>query len=189
MSMQFRAGQFRDAACGLACDIRATPQAAKASRLAVLSLAIALGIAPLLLAQAPDKFPSAAEVTELLKKEPVSATTWPAWRERLLAWITDPGDGTNPAFDAARKFMRSQAGGKGTLPAEFAQDHLAWYLLGNELLFEHQEEADLREETRQAEAAQRRSIELDPKFAAAHRNLACCLLREEEIDRALGTEK
>src|SRR5262245_20904839 len=78
----------------------------------------------------PDKkYPSGAEVADLLKKEPITLETWMTWRGRLLDWISDRGKGTDPAFEAGRKFARSQANDKEELSAPLAKDALAWYLL------------------------------------------------------------
>src|SRR5262245_35034596 len=83
-----------------------------------------------------DKFPSADQVAEILKKEPITLETWPAWRVRLSDWIQDRGTATDPAFDAARKFIKSQAGDKDELSKELANDYLALYLLARASLLE-----------------------------------------------------
>jgi Zn-dependent protease with chaperone function/Flp pilus assembly protein TadD len=115
--------------------------------------------------------PSASEVAELLRREPLSLETWPAWRVRLKAWFGDRGHAVDAAYEAARDFMRKQANAQGELPASLANDALAWYLLGGAFLYA----ADNAEEAAKAERALRRSLELEPNFARAHRNLAMAL--------------
>src|SRR4051794_22394827 len=78
---------------------------------------------------ADKKYPTAAEVADLLKREPITPESWAVWRPRLLDWINDRGQGTDPAFEAARKFVRTQANDKEELNAALAKDNLAWYLL------------------------------------------------------------
>jgi Zn-dependent protease with chaperone function/Flp pilus assembly protein TadD len=115
--------------------------------------------------------PSAAEVAELLGREPLSLETWPAWRVRLKAWFGDRGHAVDAAYEAAHDFMRKQATAQGELPASLANDALAWYLLGGAFLYG----TDKTEDAAKAERALRRSIELEPNFARAHRNLAMAL--------------
>src|SRR5437899_2490273 len=55
---------------------------------------------------APPGMPSTAEVAEMLRNEPLARASWPAWRERLLAWIEDRGHGTDAAFQAAWGFLK-----------------------------------------------------------------------------------
>jgi tetratricopeptide (TPR) repeat protein len=64
------------------------------------------------------------------------------------------------------------------LPPPLADDAFAWYLLGASYLHEidtGQASRDYRRHARQAESAIRRSLQLDPSFARAHRNLAHAL--------------
>lgn len=132
---------------------------------------------------AAPKYPTAAEVADVLQREPITPETWPAWRARLLDWINDRGQGTDPAFEAARKFVRSQANDKDELNAALAKDSLAWYLLAGAYYADEPDtktKADSSAVARRAEKAVRKSIELDPKLAQAHRNLALYLLKQEE---------
>jgi hypothetical protein len=111
----------------------------------------------------------------LLRREPVSLETWPAWRPRLREWIEDRSRRADPAFDAASTFMKSQSDAAGELPRPLADDSLAWYLLGRAHLLEgHQ--GDKRRAAEAAERDCRKCIELDPQFARGHRSLALALL-------------
>ncbi|HEY7158177.1 MAG TPA: M48 family metalloprotease [Gemmataceae bacterium] len=121
--------------------------------------------------------PSSSEVAELLRRQPLSLESWPAWRGRLLEWISQRGNSTHAAFLAARAFMREQADPKGELPPPLADDALAWYLLGSDYLNAPAKGDDGRAAAR-AEKAFRRSLQLDPNFGRAHRNLAFALLRQ-----------
>jgi Zn-dependent protease with chaperone function len=71
-------------------------------------------------------------------------------------------DATDPAYLAAAE-MLVNAGPILKLQPPVAEDYFAWYLLGNGLL--------LRDDAGRAETAFRRSIELDPSFARAYRQL------------------
>jgi tetratricopeptide (TPR) repeat protein len=124
-----------------------------------------------------EKFPSKEEVADLLKREPMTQENWPKWRERLLAWIFDRGQGTDPAFEEARKLVRGQVDDKDELPEPFAKDHLAWYLLGAS--YHLQPGQDEKAALSKAEKAFRRSLLLDPKLPHAHMRLAIVLLAQE----------
>ncbi|OAI45402.1 hypothetical protein AYO44_12920 [Planctomycetaceae bacterium SCGC AG-212-F19] len=129
------------------------------------------------------KYPTAGEVADLLKRDPIALENWAAWRGRLLDWINDRGQGTDPAFDAARKFIRTQAIDKDELNPALAKDALAWYLLAGSYFADEPDtktKGDSIAVAKRAEKAVRKSIELDPKLAQAHRNLALYLLKEEE---------
>lgn len=137
-------------------------------------------------AQPPARpLPSEAEVAELLQREPITLANWPTWRQRLLDWIGEKGHATDAAYAAARDFAREQAGKEGTLPAPLEKDAFAWYCLGNAYLWDF-EQKDLHAAARQGEKAMRRSIQLDPNFARAHRNLGYALLLQEGQSRLLG---
>src|SRR5262245_44799354 len=75
--------------------------------------------------------PSAVEMRQLIKREPLSLETWPGWRERLIAWMPDKSRVTDAAYDAAREFIKGQSMDGRSLPETFATDHFAWYLLGS----------------------------------------------------------
>lgn len=123
----------------------------------------------------PAVVPSAEQVADLLRREPFSLENWPKWRGRLLAWIGARGHNADAAFDAARLFLRGQADAAGNLPQPLAKDSLAWYILGSVYLHEPAKDAEQIEVARKAEQALRRSLQLDPKFARAHRNLAAAI--------------
>jgi Zn-dependent protease with chaperone function len=157
---------------------------------AILFLAI---LAPRAAARQPGPLPGAEEVDALLRKEPITLKSWPAWRGRLLAWVHDRGNQTDAAFLAAYAFVLKEAEPSGELRGALAGDALAWYLLGSAYL--HQRAASREEanqQARRAEQALRRSLRLDPQFARAHRNLALALLsqgrgqnRLPEVEQAL----
>lgn len=126
--------------------------------------------------------PSVAEAAALLSREPMSQTNWPTWRKRLREWIADSGSNTDRIYEAARAFLRSQADAQGELPTVLAKDALAWFLLGSAHLYV-KSQGDRRSEAVQAERAFRRSIELDPTFARAHRNLAVALWMQVQPSR------
>jgi tetratricopeptide (TPR) repeat protein len=130
--------------------------------------------------------PSAEEVAEFLKKEPIALENWPTWRGRLLDWINDRGTATDPAFDAARKFIKNQANDKGEFAEALAKDHLAWYLLARSTFFDAPKDADKKVAAQKAEKAVRQSIALDGNFAQAHRDLATYLLNLEEAEPEKG---
>lgn len=144
----------------------------------VFLIGIIGGLAPLpIRAQNPPPaaVPSRDEVTDLLRREPLSRENWPTWRGRLLAWFGERGHNADAAYEAAWAFVRRQADSAGELPAPLAKDALAWYLLGSAYLHQPAKDADEKVEVRRAENALRRSLQLDPKFARAHRNLAMAL--------------
>ena len=134
-------------------------------------------------------YPTEAAVNELLKKEPITLANWPVWRQRLLDWVDDLGTGTDPAFTAARKFVKEQAGDKADLPEPLAKDALAWYLLGRWYISDASDKFPTKEQAAKAETALRRSIALDGKLALAHRNLARALLHQEPLERAEDPDK
>ena len=138
------------------------------------------------LSASPSAFPSAAAVAQLLKSEPISSRTWPAWRQRLIAWESDPSESTTPAFDAAVEFMRKQAS-DGELPARFAQDAFAWYLLGCSLVMEHAGTTKERVAVHAlGEKALRRSLLLDPNRGEAHAHLAGALTAKHVASQTSG---
>lgn len=136
------------------------------------------GLAPLpIRAQNPPPavVPSEDEIAEMLRREPISQENWPKWRGRLLGWIGERGHNADAAYDAARSFMRRQADAAGNLPQSLAKDALAWYILGSAYLYEPYKDKEQIEVARKAEKALRHSLQLDPRFARAHRNLAMAL--------------
>src|SRR5262245_26551150 len=127
-------------------------------------------------AQDPPRFPTAPEVQDLLAKEPFSDATWPAWRQRLQDWFGDKSRGPDEAYWAAGDFLKSKLDAAGELPPPYDRDHLAWYFLS---LADRKEAANASSRAavmKRSEYALRRSLEVDPKFARAHRNLAAILL-------------
>jgi Zn-dependent protease with chaperone function len=119
--------------------------------------------------------PSAAEVADLLRREPISIENWPDWRKRLLDWSGDLSGRTDRAYDVAADFVAAQATPAGELPPPLADDAYAWYLFART----HLKRGTVDEVVTSAKLMERdtrRSIALDPQFARAHRNLALALL-------------
>jgi Zn-dependent protease with chaperone function len=139
--------------------------------------------------------PSEQAVADLLRKEPINLESWPVWRGRLLAWMHDRTRRPDAAYQAARNFMHSQADAQDNLPPALAKDHAAWYLLGGAYLADQNKNVEYAQLAAKAEKALRRSLELDPTFARAHRNLALAILfqaprgqadpRAQEVDSEL----
>jgi Zn-dependent protease with chaperone function len=125
--------------------------------------------------KAQQTAPSAQAIAELLQKEPMSLDNWPAWRARLLAWIGDRSRGTDAAYKAAWAFVQGQADAQGNLPAALARDNVAWYFLGSAYLYGTDKSSNPIQSAAKAEKALRKSLELDPAFARAHRNLAMAI--------------
>ena len=92
------------------------------SLVVVIVLAGMAVLAPPLLAQPPPKpapaVPPAQEVAAMLQREPITPESWPAWRERLAAWLPDRNGRADEALRAGREFARSQADAAGELPGE-----------------------------------------------------------------------
>lgn len=139
-------------------------------------LAGALVLASLASAQTTVTIPTAKEVKALLAKEPITAATWPAWRQRLLDWIGDRSQQTDAAYLAVTMFMKDQANANGDLTGDLGRDALAWYFLGSYYLWEAPKAEARESAAKKAEACLRRSLALDDKFARAHRNLALALI-------------
>jgi Zn-dependent protease with chaperone function len=124
--------------------------------------------------------PSQAAVAELLTREPFTRETWPQWRPRLLAWIVDRGQSTEAAYGAAREFISREAHEKESLPDWLDGDAFAWYVWGGALLRRTERDpAAVNRNLELAESAFRKSIQLDHRFARAHRNLALTLIQRE----------
>lgn len=119
--------------------------------------------------------PTAAQVDELLRAEPISLDNWVVWRRRLLDWMGDLTRRTDHAYEAAGKFVESNTSADGELVPPLNEDSLAWYLLGRSRM-KGNSAAEIIQKAQVAEKLFRRSIELDPKFSRAHRSLAAALL-------------
>lgn len=152
------------------------------ARIALLFVTI-LGIGSLSASAQPGPpIPSEKEVTDLLAREPITAQTWPAWRERLRGWLGDKGKATDKAFDEGRRFLRTEVSTPGDLPAAYAKDAVAYYLLGNAYMRGEQDGSQTAR-LPEAEKAYRRSIDIDSKIANTHRNLARTLIQKERQAR------
>jgi Zn-dependent protease with chaperone function len=153
-----------------------------------LLIVVILGVASLSASgQQAGTIPSEKEVADLLAREPITAQSWPAWRERLRSWLGDRTKATDKAFDEARRFARSQATGAGELPSAYTQDPLAYYLLGNAYMYGERDSSS-QPDVAAAEKAYRRSIAIDSKLANAHRNLARALIQKERQARVPGAK-
>ncbi len=119
--------------------------------------------------------PPADEVADLLRREPIALETWPAWRQRLLAWIEDRSRRSDAAYDSASDFMKSQENSEGGLPPPLTDDSLAWFLLGRAQLRAGRT-GDKKEAAQAAERDFRKCVELNPEFARGHRSLALAIM-------------
>ncbi len=117
---------------------------------------------------------SSDEVAGLLKKEPISAATWPAWSQRLRQCMDTPDDNSRAAFDAARDFLAGEFK-NGDLGQPLRDDPLAWYLHGRSYVFRMKNPQEQLPRARTGEMLLRRSIQLDPKFGRAYYGLAVAL--------------
>jgi Zn-dependent protease with chaperone function len=128
--------------------------------------------------------PGADEIADLLKREPVTSKTWPAWRARFLGWSHDRSHAADAAFNAARDFIKGQVDAAGELPAPLSIDAYAWYTLGRAYLEDWAATPEGRQQGAlavKAEKANRRSIQLNGSLAQAHRNLALAILLQEPV--------
>lgn len=142
--------------------------------LLVVGAAINLSLAPRATAEPPE-VPPAAEIAKLLAEQPFTQETWPAWRARMLSWIGDRSRTADEAFLAGRKFASQQADASGELAPWLAQDPFAWYLASGGWMDGMKQPNERQQAMGKAERALRRSLQLDPNFARAHRNLAVTL--------------
>src|SRR5262249_33639409 len=164
--------------------------------IALLVLSLAQGLAAQEAGQEPEtltvspkvSYPTADEVADLLKREPLTLENWPTWRGRLVEWVNDRSQGTDPAFDAGRKFVYGQLDAKGELPPALVKDNLAWYLLGIAYYFDTPKDADHKAAVAKAERALRESLKLDGKLAKAHRDLAMILLHRDDVEPRPGDD-
>jgi Zn-dependent protease with chaperone function len=139
---------------------------------------IALALPALADGQAQGKLPTAQEVQEWLRKEPMTEASWPAWKQRLTGWFGDRSRQTDAAYRAAEQFCRGQTDGPARLPPRFDQDHLAWYFLGGAYL---NARPAVPRDLEYAETAYRRSVAIAPTFARGHRNLALALTHQAKV--------
>jgi hypothetical protein len=147
-------------------------------RLSLLALTLVSG-------QAMGRYPTASEVAELMRREPFSDASWPAWRARLLDWLADPSANVDPAYDEARRFMKARETAAGRVPALYAKDFLACYLHSGAYLYallRHEPPVPAPLALERAEASLRQSMALNDRFARAHRNLARIYLLQAAAD-------
>jgi Zn-dependent protease with chaperone function/TolA-binding protein len=129
-------------------------------------------------ADEPDQnaVPSAEAIAETLQQEPISRQTWPTWRSRYLQWRYDRTNKTRKFDEQLQAFMLQEARANNhTLPAYLGDDAVAWNIYGWALT-EEKKPASPLDNLARAEAAHRRSIELDPAFASPHGGLAAVLI-------------
>jgi Zn-dependent protease with chaperone function len=137
-----------------------------------------LAIQSMSAAQEPDIYPTAAEVDEWLRKEPLTDSSWPEWKQRLTAWFGDRSRQTDAAYRAAEAFCRAQSDAPGQLPQRFETDHLAWYFLGGSYLDAKPSSPRDRE---LSETAYRKCVLIAPAFPRGHRNLALALIHQSKV--------
>ena len=122
--------------------------------------------------------PTAEEICQLLKEQPISADTWPFWRERYLQWYYDRGGTTREADEQLAAFMGGQFKAQDkTLAGPFAEDAAAWLVLVHFYLRDKNPD-DVGQRLEAAEVAGRRALELAPNLAAGHSALASVLVYE-----------
>jgi Zn-dependent protease with chaperone function/tetratricopeptide (TPR) repeat protein len=127
---------------------------------------------------ARQAIPKAAEIARMVQERPFSQQSWPLWRGRYLSWWHEYSGETDDFEKALACFVVHEAGADGTtLPAYLARDAVAWHLYGCGLL-DSQQGPKEKDFPRRAEAAFRRSIELDPKFASPHADLAVAIITQ-----------
>lgn len=175
------AGFFAPTVCRKGCSMRRC--------MIVTSLLLVLVLGPTKLdADGPPRpviaIPSAVEVADMLRREPVTLATWPTWKARLLNWIDDRTSQTDAAYTAAANFVETQVVAPDALQVPLADDSFAWYMLGRAHRYKSHN-GNFAEAVSAAERAYRKSILLDPRFARAHRNLALVLM----IQDSTGDEK
>jgi Zn-dependent protease with chaperone function len=136
-----------------------------------------LGWSPAAAAEAPPP----RQVADLLRDEPITAQTWPAWKRRLLDWMSDDALRHNAAFEAARSFVKSQRFGN-RLRKPLEKDPLAHYLLGNGYLREAEKAGNAADLLNQAQRSLRQSLQANRNFARAHRDLGLALMRKYPHD-------
>jgi uncharacterized protein len=126
-------------------------------------------------------YPTEAEVRELLRREPISLQTWPAWSARLREWLPASGHRSAIAYDAAYKFLEPEFD-RGEPPVVVRDDAVAWYVRGRgtlRLVNYREKEAhyhsNLLSRARTAESQLRRSIHHDPTIGRAHLALSIAL--------------
>ncbi len=153
--------------------------------------AIVLAAADCCAAAEEKPIPTAEAIAQMMAKEPISRATWPTWRSRHLEWLYDRTNKTKEFDEALAEFVRQEAQAhQGTLPDYLAQDAVAWSLYGGALLSE-KNPASIEKNVAQAEAAFRRSIGLDAKFASPHGGLAAAIISQTfqaEKSKAAGRE-
>jgi Zn-dependent protease with chaperone function len=148
----------------------------------VFALLLVGGIPRCTYAQSVGDPGSTREVLALLSREPVNAKTWPAWRERLLAWMGEQNKSADPARLEAERLLFNLVDMDGMLPPPYRDDFFAWYLLGESYL---DQDPVMSTSPANAEHAFRHSVALKPDYAPAHRDLArALLLRARERTRA-----
>lgn len=147
--------------------------------------------------------PTRGEVDYMVRQEPMTAANWPTWSARLRGWLPVRTQNCDPAFNAAREFLRREyelgSGERGVVmdrveasrrakPNDFAppmrDDPIAWYVHGRGMLRQVGDPGDSRRRGQEAEKFLRRSIELDPTIGRAHYALAVALYLQADTSGA-----
>lgn len=157
-------------AAALTCGIRAMK-----SQAAPVPIAARVTASPTTApAAGPLPASSTYEILALLRREPMSAATWPAWSLRLRSWLGDSSDTTDAAFGNARIFLQHQYANS-TFPPPMRDDAIAWYVYGRAQVRSIDDPRNATDRGRFAESLLRRSIELDSSIGRAHYALAIAL--------------
>jgi Zn-dependent protease with chaperone function len=130
-----------------------------------------------------DPPPDKSELNKLLKAEPINTANWAKWSPRLRAWSGEYFEAASPAFQRGFTFIKSQHKAQGdnvSLPRPLDKDAMAWMLLAGAYVHESKPELGKSAMARRAQAAARRSLQLDPDLARAH-FLLCRAIRREQL--------
>ena len=118
----------------------------------------------------------------------MSLASWPEWSKWLAPQMSEPNLRKLPAFDQARKFLKSQANTQGQLPRSLEGDATAWLILGDGY-FTEAGKATQSPLLGHAERAFRKAAELSPQSALAHYWLGRVLVRLSLPDPAKGEKQ
>jgi Zn-dependent protease with chaperone function len=127
--------------------------------------------------------PPPAELSKLLKSEPINTANWPRWSARLRAWSGEHFHAAFPAFTRAFDFVKQQlkdpTGNRLDFPPALRNDAVAWMLLAGAYLHDAKPRLGPVAMARLAHEAARQSIRRDRHLARAHFYLCWAYEREQ----------
>jgi Zn-dependent protease with chaperone function/Flp pilus assembly protein TadD len=147
---------------------------------------LALLAVPALAAPAAADAPTPEELAALVRQEPFTPQSWPAWSARLHDWSREPPGRTAAAFRPAYAFLKGRLDRGGNLPRPFDRDAVAWMVLGAGQLDDAATDPAPVPRYRDAEKSLRRAVGLDHGLARAHFLLGEALRRKEFVPAAKG---